>query len=110
MVFFAWYRFVKTSAIPAPDNVPQNFLVRLLTRKYFLDELYNLIIVNPLGWVSVLFYKADRLVIDGVVNSAGSLTVWIGSKIRLLQTGSIGFYLFAMVLGIIVFIFYAFLI
>ncbi len=110
MILFAWYRFVKSSSVPVSDEAERNFLVRLLYRKYYLDELYTAIIVKPLGWLSVQFHRTDRLIIDGLVNSAGSLTLWIGLKIRLLQTGSIGFYLFAMVLGIIVFIFYAFLI
>ena len=110
MILFAWYRFVKASAVPVADDSHRNFVVRLLYKKYYLDELYNAIIVKPLGWLSVQFHNADRILIDGLVNSTGSLTLWIGSRVRLLQTGSIGFYLFAMVLGIIIFIFYAFLI
>jgi NADH-quinone oxidoreductase subunit L len=110
MILFAWYRFVKTSAVSVPDDAHRNFIVRLLYKKYYLDELYNTIIVKPRGWLSVQFHNADRILIDGFVNSTGSFTLWIGSRIQLLQTGSIGFYLFAMVLGIIIFIFYAFLI
>jgi NADH-quinone oxidoreductase subunit L len=110
MITFAWYKFVKVQSIPAPDESHRNFLPNLLYRKYYLDELYQTIIVKPVGWLSIQFHRADRLVIDSLVNSAGNFTVWVGSKVRLLQTGSIGFYLFAMVLGIIVFIFYAFLI
>jgi NADH-quinone oxidoreductase subunit L len=110
MIFFAWYKFVKLHSIPAPDESHRNFLPNLLYRKYYLDEIYQSIIIKPIGWLSIQFHRADRLVIDSLVNSAGNFTVWVGSKVRLLQTGSIGFYLFAMVLGIIVFIFYAFLI
>jgi NADH-quinone oxidoreductase subunit L len=110
IILFAWYKFVKVPTIPATDEAHRNFLPNLLFRKYYIDELYQNIIVKPIGWLSIQFHKADRLVIDSIVNSAGNFAEWIGSKIRLMQTGSIGFYLFAMVLGIVAFIFYAFLI
>ena len=110
MILFAWYKFVKKDTIPVADEAHRNFLANLLYRKFYIDELYQGMINKPIGWLSLQFHRADRGVIDSLVNSAGNFTVWIGSKIRLIQSGSIGFYLFAMVLGIIVFIFYAFLI
>lgn len=110
MIFFAWYKFVKGASIPLVDDARRNFLPNLLFRKYYLDEIYQTIIIKPIGWLSVQFHSADRLVIDTLVNSVGSLTIWFGLQIRKIQTGSTGFYLFAMVLGIIAFLFYAFLI
>ena len=110
MILFAWYKFVKKDTIPVANEAHRNFLANLLYRKFYIDELYQGMIIMPIGWLSVQFHRADRRLIDSLVNSAGNFTVWTGSKIRLIQTGSIGFYLFVMVLGIIVFIFYAFLI
>lgn len=110
MILFAWFKFVKSPSIPLVDDVHRDFFPNLLLRKYYIDELYQIIIIKPIDWLSVQFHNADRLIIDNIVNSAGNLIIWFGAKVRMLQTGNIGFYLFAMVLGIIAFIFYAFLI
>ena len=43
----------------------------------------------------------EKNVIDGIVNGLGSTTVYLSSQLRKIQTGNIGFYVFAMVAGII---------
>ena len=43
-----------------------------------------------------------RLGIDGAVNGVGKLVNWSSGKVRLVQSGQVGFYIFAMVLGITV--------
>ncbi len=74
----------------------------MVYHKYFVDELYDRIIVKPLYWIaSMLDSMVERLGIDRLVNSAGNTVVDGSSVIRLLQTGNIGFYVFAMVVGII---------
>jgi NADH-quinone oxidoreductase subunit L len=70
--------------------------------KYFVDELYDKVIVTPLYWIaSRLDSLVERLGIDRLVNSMGNAVVDGSSMVRLLQTGNIGFYVFAMVVGII---------
>ena len=104
MIIIAWSRFVKSKALPLPDEARRKPVANLMYRKYFLDEIYNFLFVNPLGWLSRTFFKTDVSVVDKTVNQVGNFTVWFGSRLRLLQAGSIGFYLFAMVLGIIAFL------
>ncbi|MNY80377.1 NADH:ubiquinone oxidoreductase subunit L [compost metagenome] len=66
---------------------------------------------RPLDNLSQLFYRiVDKSVIDGVVNGFGQLTQWGADKIRLIQTGNIGSYLFMMVVGIILILVFNFLI
>lgn len=74
----------------------------LLENKWYVDELYNAIIVRPLQALSGLLERfAEKLGIDGAVNGVGKTVKWGSDKVRLLQSGQVGFYIFMMVLGII---------
>jgi len=77
-------------------------LAKVLENKWYIDELYNAIIVKPLAALSsVLDRFVERMGIDGLVNGTGKSVKWGSEKVRLLQTGQVGFYLFIMVLGMI---------
>ena len=52
----------------------------------------------------------DKRIVDRVVNWTGKFSLLTGSQVRRLQSGYTGFYLLAMVLGIVVLFFYAFII
>jgi NADH-quinone oxidoreductase subunit L len=41
----------------------------------------------------------EKLGIDGIVNGIGRLVRWSSDRVRLLQTGQVGFYIFVMVIG-----------
>src|SRR5690606_15717268 len=74
---------------------------KILEQKWYVDELYNRIIVGPLKMLSCQLDKLlEKNVIDGGVNGVGRLVRWGGDRMRLLQTGQVGFYIFAMVIGI----------
>ena len=74
---------------------------RVIYNKYYVDELYDAVIRKPLDWISDTAYRFVELpVVDGFVNGIGSGVKWIGSGARLLQNGNVGFYIFAMVIGI----------
>jgi NADH-quinone oxidoreductase subunit L len=104
MILFAWFKFVKKAAVPAGDEEKRSFISNLLYHKYYIDELYHVIIEKPVLCLSSLFLKIDEYVIDGLVNKVGGLTLWVGGKARLIQTGAIGFYLAVMVLSIVAFL------
>jgi NADH-quinone oxidoreductase subunit L len=40
------------------------------------------------------------------VNGVGQIVVWTGSTLRYVQTGNVGFYMFIMILGIILILFF----
>ena len=51
---------------------------RLLSHKYYVDELYNATVISGTFGAGKGLWAVDRTVVDGAVNGAGRLTV-IGS-------------------------------
>jgi NADH-quinone oxidoreductase subunit L len=73
---------------------------RVLWNKYYVDELYEAIIIRPYVVLSRLFWQViDSQIIDGAVNGVGELVRWFGGRTRRLQTGNVQTYAFAMLLG-----------
>lgn len=86
-----------------PSFVENTGLAKVLENKWYVDELYDTIIVRPIEVLSRLLDKfAERKGIDGIVNGVGKTVRWGGDRLRLLQSGQVGFYIFIMVLGMVV--------
>jgi len=78
-------------------------IAKVLEEKWYIDELYDTIIVKPLQGLSAFMNKyIERGGIDATVNGVGKLVNWGSSRMRLLQSGQVGTYIFAMVVGIVV--------
>lgn len=96
-ILLAWTGFKKYRAEEEYSGV-----ARFFEKKWYLDELYDGIIVKPLFKLSaVLEQWVEKSGIDGLVNGVGKLIQFGSTKIRLLQSGLVGFYLFLIVLGVI---------
>lgn len=78
------------------------WLRRLSYHKFFIDEIYQGLIVWPLRGLGWLSYLADRWIIDGLVNTFGRLPVWMGSQTRRWQSGLVPFYGLMMAVGTLV--------
>lgn len=106
LVILATYLlFIKQRMVPAADETRQPILQRIIYKKYYVDEIYNFLFVKPYEWLSgFLFEKIEKGIIDPAINGMGILTLETGNIVRKLQTGSISFYLFAMLAGIILFL------
>src|SRR5690606_7428077 len=94
--------FVAYSATKTPNFVPNTGLAKVLENKWYVDELYDAVIIRPLAAFSRI---SDRFIekagIDGAVNGVGKTVRWGSDRLRLLQTGQVGFYIFVMVLGMV---------
>jgi NADH-quinone oxidoreductase subunit L len=103
MIVIAYVIYVSKKAVPVSETEKLGVAHNTVYNKYFVDEIYDAIVVKPLYWLSHAFdIFIERLGIDKIVNGVGG-SVDTGSKaFRLLQNGSIGFYIFAMVIGIVV--------
>jgi NADH-quinone oxidoreductase subunit L len=78
-------------------------IAKVLENKWYVDELYDTTIVKPLQQLSLVLDKyIERKGIDGAVNGIAKLVNWSSGRMRLLQNGQVGAYIFAMVIGIVI--------
>ena len=76
---------------------------KVLQNKWYVDELYDAIIVRPLRSLSSFLNNViERSGIDGLVNGVGRGINYSSRQIRLLQSGQVGAYILMMVIGTIV--------
>ncbi len=109
VIILAYNRYAKKNHVPAAD-AQLSGVAKVLANKYYIDELYNAIIVKPLYWLSNLFdIFIERLGIDKLVNAFGGSVMEGGKVARLTQNGSIGYYIFLMVIGIVLILTYTIL-
>jgi NADH-quinone oxidoreductase subunit L len=95
----AFFKYMKQNQVPNEDAQIVGFS-KVLYNKYYVDEFYEFIIVKPINALSNLFRDSLETALSGIVFGFGKATEALGTKGKLLQTGSIGFYLFAFVLGV----------
>jgi len=84
------------------EGEPVSFFKKLIYNKYYVDELYDAIIVRPVMKVSDIFYDViESVFVDGFSIVTGKVAIASGRVLRHIQTGRVGTYLFIMVIGII---------
>jgi NADH-quinone oxidoreductase subunit L len=110
VVLLAIIIFITRSYYTKKQNVPtsadeETGLGRILSKKYYFDEIYNTLIQKPIEWLSNFAHDfIDRKFIDGIVNLSGRGVTVCGNYLRRVQTGNVEFYLLAMVVGVIAFL------
>jgi len=103
MILLARLFYVSKNEIPKSDDEAMPLWKEIIYHKYYIDEIYEAIIVKPLNRISALIYQfIERSGIDAIVNGIGTSVVNWGQMLRLSQTGGLGFYVIAMVVSIIV--------
>ena len=99
----AMYFFLKHRE--AADGLAARFagLYRLLEHKYYVDEIYDATIVQPIRIVSQegLWKIVDVRVIDGTVNLVGRVVQGSSQELRRPQTGSVRAYAASLLLGVV---------
>ncbi|NOZ49462.1 MAG: NADH-quinone oxidoreductase subunit L [Chloroflexi bacterium] len=77
-------------------------LQSLLEHKYYVDELYTAVIVNPLRTLATFFYRfSDQTLIEGIVNGLGRVTMVVGGGVARLQSGMVGLYALSVLVGVV---------
>ena len=75
---------------------------KLLENKWYVDELYDSIIVKPLNSLGDFFNKVfESQVVDWMVNGVGKAVNYSSRQIRLLQSGQVGVYVLLMVVSML---------
>ncbi len=101
--YIAYHKYVRSSIVPESEiQTDQMPLGRLLKDKFYVDELYNAIIVKPIFSISKMVMSFfEEKVIHQITNGSGQLTLFLSGAIRKTQNGFISYYLFAMALGVL---------
>ncbi len=99
--------YVMYIAAPSiPETLATNFrgLYQLIYNKYFVDEVYDAVVVHPIeqGSRTLLWKGIDAGFIDGIVNGVGGVSRWFGGGLRYLQGGNIRSYATIVVLGAVI--------
>ncbi|MBA3663799.1 MAG: NADH-quinone oxidoreductase subunit L [Bacteroidetes bacterium] len=111
VIFFAHRMYRVYNVLPAEREDRLKAWQRVIYKKYYIDELFEKVIRKPLDMISEIFHKfIDVAMIDGIVNGVGSVVKGIGSGVRQLQQGNIGFYVIGMVVGVFVILLFTFII
>jgi len=130
-IYLAYAMYYKGSISPEKLKAKFAFPYKVLYNKYYFDELYHAVIVNPLlKLCDFLFTKLDVGVVDWLVNGVGNFTVFlsdvkewfdsrivdgavnglayvtkgIGSGLRRVQTGQLQNYAFVIFFGLVLII------
>ncbi len=98
VVAFAWNKFTKKPEIAQPAGFG-----KVLGNKWYVDELYDKIIVNPLRWLGGFLNSfIEKNVIDGLVNGIGRAVNYGSRQLRFLQSGQVANYVLLMVVSMLV--------
>ncbi len=102
-IWLAYQVWVKRRSIA--ENAAREFapIHRLLLNKYYVDEIYDAAIVQPIHAVSRegLWRGFDVKVIDGAVNGAATIVDSSATLLRRLQTGSVRHYAGSLFVGVV---------
>lgn len=107
-ILIAYIKYFKQDNVPeADENITG--LTKVLYNKYYVDEIYDAIFVRSINGLSRFFRDTIETGLSSLVFGLGKVTNEIGFQGKKLQSGSIGLYLFAFVLGLCAIVSYIFL-
>jgi NADH-quinone oxidoreductase subunit L len=103
--FVAWWFYIRSPETPKKLAASLAAPYKLLSGKYFVDELYAAVIIQPLVWISdkVLWHVVDEGVIDGTVNGVARVSRETGDRLRYASTGNVRSYVAWILMGVVVF-------
>lgn len=104
----AYIKYIKQSLVPKEDYELQG-ITKVLYNKYYIDQIYNAVFVTPLYYLSQFFKGIIEPLLANILFGIASLILGIADQGKKLQNGSVGFYLFAFVLGLGAILIYLFL-
>ena len=98
-LLYAWNKFSKYEK----STQEETGLAKVVSNKWYVDEIYNAIIVKPVQSIAGFFSNVvEKKGIDSFVNGVGKAVNYGSRQIRLLQTGQVSAYMLMMVVAILV--------
>jgi len=84
-------------------------VTRAIEAKYWIDEIYQALIVEPLRFLGRIAYGIDRILVDGIVGLVGFVPQLFGFFLKFTtQQGYLQGYALTMLLGVMVILFFVF--
>jgi NADH-quinone oxidoreductase subunit L len=97
-IVIAWMRYRSYK-----EEQPSAF-GKVLENKWYVDELYDSIVVRPVNKLGVFANKYfEKSGIDALVNGVGRMVNYGGRQMRWLQSGQVGSYILLMVISMLMF-------
>jgi len=94
----AYFIYIKKSSVPPADSEYKGF-AKVLNRRWYVDEIYNTLIVKLIYVLATFFNSVVEQIIKYIFWGGGYITALLTTPAKKLQNGSLGFYLFFFVLG-----------
>jgi NADH-quinone oxidoreductase subunit L len=107
-IVWAYFKYIKQAFVPKDDQEISG-LALVVYNKFYIDELYHLLIVTPLNSLAGLFKSVLEPAIGSLVFGFGKGAYFLSNQGKKLHTGSVGFYLFAFVIGVCAILIYLFI-
>ena len=106
LIAFLYTRTVYVSKNQVPESDDQTPASgKLLSNKFYVDEIYQTLIVSPLEWLSdVIDSIVDSKVISGAINGISVLLQKVSNLNKFIQNGNIEYYLTFMVIALALFL------
>ncbi|MEF3254502.1 MAG: NADH-quinone oxidoreductase subunit L [Deferribacterales bacterium] len=102
-IALSYLYYVKSKELPEKTIKTFRPLHKLFYNKWYFDEIYDALIVQPIVTNSRFLWKGfDANFIDFIVNAFGKVSNFFGGILKYLQTGRIQTYIFTMVVGVII--------
>lgn len=75
-------------------------LHKIVADKFYVDELYDLLLVRPVNrGADFLLHRCDLKIIDGFINGLAKMNLYGGNRYSVIQNGNLQTYAFVFVLG-----------
>jgi NADH-quinone oxidoreductase subunit L len=104
-IWLAFLFYVRNTALPGRWSARMPGVYRLLGRGYYVDEIYDAILINPLvRSADTVYRRFDLGVIDAAVDGAGRAAGYFGKFAGFVQTGWIKDYALAVLFGLVIFL------
>ncbi|WP_028608283.1 NADH-quinone oxidoreductase subunit L [Paenibacillus harenae] len=103
-IYVGWLIYGKRSVSRTAARERLPWLVKLLEKSYYVDELYAAVVVRPLKTIGSLLMVVDEYIIGGIVRLTGIVTASAGRTAARLQNGQVQTYSLTAVIGFVVII------
>lgn len=106
-VFMAWRIYYRREPTPERVGAAVPGLYRLLANRYYMDEIYDAVIVRPIVFTFRLtsrYFEAD--LVDAAVDGTGALTRVLSGRLRRVQTGYVRNYALSIMFGAVLLVGY----